>query len=126
MAPLGIDIILGIVRDNDFGPLLMVGMGGTEVEIIRDISFSPVPIGKLAAKKLLHRVSGLRPLLQDSSKSKINISELIEILVNLAQFADSNRKTIEEFEINPLRLFGPGKKALALDGFLRMSSIEEG
>ncbi len=44
MAPPGIEIILGITRDPDFGPLLMVGLGGIHVEVLRDVAFAPVPL----------------------------------------------------------------------------------
>ena len=122
MAQPGVDIIVGVTKDSDFGLLLMVGMGGTNVEVIGDISFSPVPISKLAARELLLGISGLKPWVDESSNLELDIDELSEILVRVSHFAESNSNFIEEFEINPLRVYEPGKKLLALDGYLRIKS----
>src|ERR1700720_4403888 len=58
MAPPGREIILGITRDAGFGPMLMVGLGGIHVEVLRDIAFAPVPIGAEQALALLDQLKG--------------------------------------------------------------------
>ncbi len=58
MAPPGVEIILGITRDPVFGPMLMVGLGGIHVEVLRDVAFSPVPIGPDEALALLGELKG--------------------------------------------------------------------
>src|SRR5579875_3240375 len=58
MAPPGVEMILGITRDPDFGPLLMVGLGGIHVEVLRDVAFAPVPIAEEEALALLGTLRG--------------------------------------------------------------------
>src|ERR1700730_7999335 len=58
MAPPGHEIILGITRDATFGPMLMVGLGGIHVEVLRDVAFAPVPIGPDEALALLSELKG--------------------------------------------------------------------
>ncbi|MGA7265755.1 MAG: acetate--CoA ligase family protein [Stellaceae bacterium] len=64
MAPPGREIILGITRDAVFGPMLMVGLGGIHVEVLRDIAFAPVPIGAEQALALLDQLKGAALLAQ--------------------------------------------------------------
>ena len=62
MARRGVEMILGVTRDADFGPMLMAGLGGIHVEVLRDIAFAPVPLGRDdAALALLGELSGARP-----------------------------------------------------------------
>src|SRR5207237_5130117 len=58
MAPRGIEIILGVTRDPAFGPMLMVGLGGIHVEVLRDVAFAPVPLGPDEALNLLGELRG--------------------------------------------------------------------
>ncbi len=55
MAPRGREIILGVTRDPVFGPMLMVGLGGIHVEVLRDVAFAPVPIGREEALGIARR-----------------------------------------------------------------------
>src|SRR5260370_39871750 len=58
MARRGVDIILGVTHDPVFGPLLMVGLGGIHVEVLRDVAFAPVPLGADEALALLRELKG--------------------------------------------------------------------
>ena len=58
MAPSGREIIPGVSRDPDFGPMLMVGLGGIHVEVLRDVAFAPVPLGEAQALSLLDQLRG--------------------------------------------------------------------
>src|SRR5262249_52454193 len=58
MARRGVDIILGVTRDPTFGPLLMVGLGGLHVEVLKDVAFAPVPLSTDAALALLGELRG--------------------------------------------------------------------
>ena len=50
MAPRGVEMILGVTRDPDFGPMLMIGLGGIHVEVLKDVVFAPVPLGEEEAR----------------------------------------------------------------------------
>lgn len=126
MAPAGLDVIVGIVQDADFGALLMVGAGGTAVEAANDVAFAPVPLGRAGAEALLARVRSLAPLmngLPGSAAGAIDRNALVDDVLRIAAFAAANRGSVLEFEINPLRVFGPGSGTLALDGYMRTGPV---
>ena len=58
MARPGIEMILGITCDADYGPMLMAGLGGIHVEVLRDVAFAPVPLGRDDAARLLGELRG--------------------------------------------------------------------
>ena len=129
MAAPGVDVIVGITQDDDFGALLMVGAGGSAVEAAGDVAFSPVPLGRAAAEALLARVGALRPLLNGTTaegSGAIDREALVEAVVRIAAFAHANRGSVQEFEINPLRVFGSGAGTLALDGYMRTGPTRGG
>jgi acetate---CoA ligase (ADP-forming) len=126
MAEPGLDVIVGIIRDEDFGALLVVGAGGTTVEATDDVAISPVPLDAPAAESLLRQVRALAPYWNDAAPVApgIDNAALINAVVKVSAFAAANRHVIAEFEINPLRIFAPGDGALALDGFMRTGTAQ--
>lgn len=97
----GIEVIAGIKKDPSFGHAIMFGIGGTMVELIKDVSFRVCPIGEkdaasmideLKLKKLLYGFRGTKP---------VNISLLKSILVKVSRIP-AKYKNIEELDINPL------------------------
>ncbi len=69
MAPPGREVILGVKRDATFGPLLMVGLGGVNVEIFKDVALAPLPLSEADARDMLGRLKGA-PLLGRSGASR--------------------------------------------------------
>jgi acetyl coenzyme A synthetase (ADP forming)-like protein len=117
----GQDVILGIVRDPQFGPLLMFGSGGVEVEGLRDVAFGLAPISHSEAESLLERTWAGRKLRGYRSLVPVDREAVIESLQRLAQMA-TDFPQVAEIEVNPLRVL-PGKGgAFALDVRLRVNS----
>lgn len=120
MAPQGQDVILGMTRDPSFGPMLMFGSGGTEVEGLEDVSFALPPLSGAEAERLLddtwagRRMRGYRDLPPGDRLA------CIDALVHLHQLA-VDFPELEELEINPLRVFPAGEGVLALDVRARVS-----
>jgi len=97
----GKEVVLGMKRDNSFGPVLMVGLGGIFVEILKDVSFGICPISKKEALKMLKRLKIYPILLGRRGEKRINIDALIEIMTNLCSL--SLKETyIKSIDLNPL------------------------
>ncbi len=112
MVPDGQDVIIGCVRDAQFGALLMFGSGGVEVEGLKDVAFSLTPLTDNEADTLINETWAGRKLNGYRNISRADILAVKEILQRLS-FLVNDIPEISEIEINPLRVFNSG--ALALD-----------
>jgi succinyl-CoA synthetase beta subunit len=116
MAPAGQEVVVGAVRDPDFGPLVMVGLGGIFVEILADVAFRICPITRLDAAEMLDELKGAALL--DGARGRMRASReaIIDVLLKvggenglLMQHADD----FAEADINPLIVSANG--AVAVD-----------
>ena len=112
MAPKGIEMVAGIARDEAFGPLVMVGFGGRDVEIERDVAWAPVPFGEARARALIHSLNGSARLDGGTRARPADIGALARLLVQLSLFAAHNRDSIQELDLNPVVLYEEGLMAL--------------
>jgi acetyltransferase len=112
MVPEGQEVIIGCVRDTQFGALLMFGSGGVEVEGLKDIAFGLAPLLDDEADILFKETWAGRKLNGYRNIPRADVSAVKEILQRLS-FLASDLPEISEIEINPLRVFNSG--AIALD-----------
>jgi acyl-CoA synthetase (NDP forming) len=125
MAPPGREIILGISRDAVFGPMLMIGLGGIHVEVLRDIAFSPVPIGKEQALALLDQLKGAPLLGAVRGAPPADREALAELIANLSRFAANHAELIEEIDLNPVIVHPQGQGLTVVDALIVKRSPEE-
>ena len=125
MAPPGREVILGITRDAVFGPMLMVGLGGIHVEVLRDIAFSPVPIGKEQALALLNQLKGAPLLGAIRGAPPADREALAELIANLSRFATDHAELIEEIDLNPVIVHPQGQGLTVVDALIVKRSPEE-
>ncbi len=114
MVPVGQEVIIGARRDPQFGPLMMFGSGGVEVEGLKDVAFALAPLLPSEADDLLQRTWAGRKLDGFRSIPPADGGAVKEILQRLGQLA-FDLPEISEIEINPLRVLAPGLGAVALD-----------
>jgi acetyl coenzyme A synthetase (ADP forming)-like protein len=114
----GVELILGVVQDPQFGPLLMVGSGGTEVELKKDVAFELAPVTASQANAMLDRTTVGRVLAGFRGKPASDRAAVVDVLVRLAQLATDN-PGIAEMEINPLIVHEDGHGAIAVDARVR-------
>ena len=114
--PAGQDVILGAVRDPQFGPFMMFGSGGVEAEGLGDVAFALAPLDHAAAEALLGKTWAGKKLDGFRSIPRADKAAVIDALVRLSWLV-SDHPEIAEIEINPLRALGQG--AVAVD--IRMS-----
>jgi acyl-CoA synthetase (NDP forming) len=115
----GKEVIIGMKRDPQFGSLLMFGMGGTYVEVLRDVSFRVAPIRELSAQTMIREIKGYPILKGFRGEMPSDIEKLEETLERLSQLV-SDFDEFEEIDINPFLVFEKGKGALAIDARIRL------
>ena len=114
MIKSGKEVIIGMSRDPSFGPLIMFGLGGIYVEVLKDISFRVAPLSKEDASSMVREISTY-PLLKGVRGEKaVDFSALHESLLRVSQLA-IDFPQILEMDINPLKVGTEGKGAVALD-----------
>ena len=111
MVPLGQEVILGAVRDPQFGPVVMFGSGGTEVEGLKDLAFGLAPLTALEIEDMLASTWAGRKLEGYRNIPPADIRAVRDVMTRLAQLA-SDFPCFAEIEINPLRVFGKGVAAV--------------
>ena len=114
MQPDGIEVVVGAVRDPQFGPVVMFGSGGGGVEIEQDVTFELAPVSRRDAVAMIdrtfagRRLEGIRGAPAADGEAVIDVIRTVsELIVQVTE--------IEEFEINPLRVFEQGGGAVAID-----------
>jgi succinyl-CoA synthetase beta subunit len=118
MAKPGREVILGINRDERWGPLLMVGLGGVLVEAIGDVALSPVPLDRDAALALLGRLKGAAVLGPYRGRPAADTDALAELMVRLSQFAFDHADDVAEIDLNPVIVHNNGDGVAAADALI--------
>ncbi|MFZ3236955.1 MAG: acetate--CoA ligase family protein [Stellaceae bacterium] len=118
MAPPGHEIILGVSRDPDFGPMLMVGLGGIHVEVLRDVAFSPVPIGPDEALALIGELRGAAMLEGVRGAPPADRAALADLIGALSRFAADHADLIEEIDLNPVIVHPQGQGLTVVDALI--------
>ena len=112
MAKPGVEVIIGMSKDAQFGPVLMFGLGGIFVEILKDVSFRIVPLQKRDAVEMVREIKGF-PLLQGYRGSEpVDIGNLENILLKVSEFVEKTPE-IKELDLNPIFAYKDG--AVAVD-----------
>ena len=112
MARPGVEVIIGMSQDAQFGPVLMFGLGGILVEILKDVSFRIVPLVKRDAREMIREIKGY-PLLEGYRGSEpVDVSNLEELILKVSDFVEQNPE-VKELDLNPIFAYKDG--AVAVD-----------
>lgn len=112
MARPGVEVIIGMTKDAQFGPVLMFGLGGIFVEIMKDVSFRIVPLVKQDAAEMIKEIKGY-PLLEGyRGQEPANLTKLEDMLLKVSDFVERNPR-IKELDLNPV--FANRDGAVAVD-----------
>jgi len=112
MAHPGVEVIIGMTKDEQFGPVLMFGLGGILVEVLKDVSFRIVPLTKRDASEMIKEIKGY-PLLEGyRGQEPADIPFLEALILKVSDFIDKNPE-IKELDLNPVFAYKDG--AVAVD-----------
>ena len=100
------ELIAGVQRDPDFGPLVMVGAGGVLVELLRDVQLAPAPLSHATARAMVERLRCLPLLTGYRGRPKADLDRIADVLVRLGQMAAAEGSRLRELDINPLFIAG--------------------
>jgi acetyl-CoA synthetase (ADP-forming) len=119
MAPPGVEVIIGISTDPQFGPVIMFGLGGIMVEVLKDVSFRIVPVTARDAREMIKEIKGY-PILEGYRGHKpASVTALETLIVQVSQFVEKNPH-IKELDLNPI--FAYPDSAVAVDARIILES----
>ena len=107
MARMGLEIIMGMIKDESFGPVVMFGLGGVLVEVLKDVAFRIVPIEENDAVEMIDEIQGKKLLEGYRGQDPADIPCLQEMLVKLSDFVDRT-PGIEEIDMYPVFAYQEG------------------
>ena len=112
MARPGVEVIIGMSKDAQFGPVIMFGLGGILVEILKDVSFRIVPLEKRDAREMVKEIKGYPVLEGYRGQEAVDIDNLENMILKVSEFVEANPQ-IEELDLNPVFAYSDG--AVAVD-----------
>jgi len=116
----GVETILGVTRDPSFGPVVLFGLGGVSVELLRDVSLRIAPLTDRDADEMLHEIRGIRLLEGYRGSPPVNLDSLRDLLHRLSRLALENPE-VAELDLNPVLAFPGDRPAIALDARLKLA-----
>lgn len=118
MARPGTEVIIGMTKDPQFGPVLMFGLGGILVEVLKDVSFRVVPLTPRDARQMVREIKGY-PLLEGYRGSEpADVAALEKMILRLSDFVEATPE-IAELDLNPVFAYKDG--AVAVDARIVLS-----
>jgi acetyltransferase len=114
MLPPSKELIIGVNRDPQFGPLVMVGLGGIFVEVLKDVSFRLAPLAREEAWAMLQELKSYWLLKGVRGEPQSDMESAVEVILRVSQLA-CDFPQIAEMDINPLRVMEKGRGCMAVD-----------
>jgi len=108
----GIEVIVGMTKDPQFGPVMMFGLGGVLVEVLKDVAFRVVPIEERDARQMIEEIKGYPVLEGYRGHDPADIGKLRELLLQVSRFIEEH-PDVEELDLNPVFAYKDG--AIAVD-----------
>jgi 3-hydroxypropionyl-CoA synthetase (ADP-forming) len=124
MVPSGVELIVGLQYDQQFGPVIMVGLGGIFTEIFKDVSFRMLPITKDDAKSMLNDLQGKKILYGFRGAKPINIDMLADALVKISKMGTEMAAYYESVDFNPVIVYPDDYRVVDAKILLREKPLE--
>lgn len=118
MARPGIEVIMGMSKDPQFGPVLMFGLGGILVEVLKDVAFRVVPLEPRDARQMIREIKAFPVLEGFRGQEPADLEALERMLLQLSRFVEEHPE-IEELDLNPVLAYRDG--AIAVDARIVLS-----
>ena len=118
MSKPGLEMMVGMYRDKDFGLMLSVGAGGLFVEILDDVAMTPVPVSISRARHLLEELKIWKLLTGYRGNKPADVTAFVELMVGLSGFAEANKEYIAELDLNPVTVHPEGQGLTIADALI--------
>lgn len=124
MVPEGLEVLIGMNRDPQFGPLVTFGLGGIYVEILKDVSFRVAPFSAAEAREMLNEIRASALLEGVRGEPPVDHDMLIDAILRIAQLVQ-DFPMIAELDINPFIVYEEGQGGIAIDMRLILEASEK-
>jgi acyl-CoA synthetase (NDP forming) len=110
-APAGLEVIVGALDDETFGPTVMFGLGGIFAEVLRDISFRVAPLRRGDTQGMIREIQGYPLLSGARGQAPLDMEALLRLLSSVSRLVMEHRE-IQQLDLNPVRVYEQGLMAL--------------
>jgi len=118
LADDGEEVIVGFSNDPPFGPVVLFGLGGIFVEVLKDVALRVAPLTRRDAEEMIREVKGF-PLLDGArGRPKTDVDALADLLMKVSQMACEIGDRVSELDLNPVRVRPVGQGVVALDALV--------
>ncbi|MFH1853620.1 MAG: acetate--CoA ligase family protein [Candidatus Neomarinimicrobiota bacterium] len=121
----GTEVIIGAMRDKTFGPIIMFGLGGIYVEVMKDVSFRALPVSRREVRMMIKEIKSYPLLLGVRGEARKEISGIVETIFKLSTIIRQCPR-ITDIEINPLMVYEEGQGVKTVDVRVLLSNAEKG
>jgi len=124
MARRGVEVILGASRDPRFGPLMMFGLGGTMVEVLKDVSFRLAPMWQISAERMVQQIRSFKVLDGFRGQPPADVPAIVDTLLRLSALV-CNHPEVSELDINPLIVHAQGQGCSVADSRMMLRAASK-
>lgn len=107
----GVEVIIGVTRDPVFGPVIMFGLGGVFVEVLKDVSFRVAPVSPGDARDMIEEIRGYEILKGVRGTPPADVEAIADVILKVSALITDYGDCVGELDINPLMVFSNGAKA---------------
>ena len=122
MVSKGVEVAVGGLRDPEFGPAVMFGLGGVFIEVLRDVSFRVAPVSEEEAEEMIREIRGFKILQGYRGSEAVDLKALVKIIVGASRMMVENEE-ISQLDLNPVIASKHGAKAV--DARVILSSLKK-
>jgi 3-hydroxypropionyl-CoA synthetase (ADP-forming) len=112
MVTQGVEIIIGLLDDPQFGPVIMLGLGGVLTEVLKDVSFRVLPIDRSDARQMIRELKGSSILRGYRGQPPVSEEMLVNLLVNASRMGMDHAGALESVDLNPIVVWGDHHRVL--------------
>ena len=125
MVAMGTETIIGARRDGTFGPIIMFGLGGIYVEVMKDVAFRALPINRKEVMSMVKQIRAYPLLLGVRGEEKKDVDSVVDTIIKVGAIIQKCR-AISDIEINPLVVYENGKGVKAVDVRILITNVKKG
>jgi acyl-CoA synthetase (NDP forming) len=107
MAPAGVEVIVGMSKDPQFGPVMMFGLGGIFVEVLKDVAFRIVPLEPKDARQMVREIKGFPVLEGVRGQDPADVAAIEKLILQVSEFVEAHPE-IKELDLNPVFAYPEG------------------